>query len=143
MNFMGNEFGHPEWIDFPREGNGDSYQYCRRQWALMYDKKLRYGQLSDWDKMMNLMEINFKSMVSEHQYISNQDEADKVIVYEKGPLVFIFNFHPTKSLESLKIGTMWESDHFVLYESDEERFGGHQRLNDAHKIWYESYNQAH
>ena len=29
LTFMGNEFGHPEWLDFPREGNGWSYQHCR------------------------------------------------------------------------------------------------------------------
>jgi len=53
LNFMGNEFGHPEWIDFPREGNGNSYQYCRRQWNLMYDEKLRYGDLYRFDEKMN------------------------------------------------------------------------------------------
>jgi len=50
LNFMGNEFGHPEWIDFPREGNSNSYDYCRRQWNLMYDEKLRYPLLYNWDK---------------------------------------------------------------------------------------------
>jgi 1,4-alpha-glucan branching enzyme len=50
---MGNEFGHPEWIDFPREGNGNSYHYCRRQWNLMYDTTLKYCQLAEWDRVMN------------------------------------------------------------------------------------------
>lgn len=53
LNFMGNEFGHPEWIDFPREGNSDSYHYCRRQWNLMYDTSLKYCQLAEWDRNMN------------------------------------------------------------------------------------------
>lgn len=57
LNFMGNEFGHPEWIDFPREGNGDSYDHCRRQWNLMYDTNLRYPQLYAFDKTMNHTEI--------------------------------------------------------------------------------------
>ena len=57
LNFMGNEFGHPEWIDFPREGNGDSYDHCRRQWNLMYDTNLRYPQLYEFDKTMNHTEI--------------------------------------------------------------------------------------
>ena len=57
LNFMGNEFGHPEWIDFPREGNSDSYVHCRRQWNLMYDKNLRYPQLYEFDKTMNHTEI--------------------------------------------------------------------------------------
>lgn len=143
LNFMGNEFGHPEWIDFPREGNGDSYQYCRRQWALMYDTNLRYGQLAAWDKMMNQTEIKFKSMIMGHQFVSDQHEGDKVIAYEKGNLLYIYNFHPSKSFENYKVGTMWESDHFIVYETDEDRFGGHQRLNDAHNHWFESYNHQH
>merc|ERR1719326_1280502 len=63
LNFMGNEFGHPEWIDFPREGNGNSYAHCRRQWNLMYDHLLRYGQLYNWDEAMNHTEILFGSMI--------------------------------------------------------------------------------
>ena len=66
LNFMGNEFGHPEWIDFPREGNGNSYDYCRRQWNLMYDTNLRYGQLGDFDKAMNSIEARFGVMMHEH-----------------------------------------------------------------------------
>lgn len=85
------------------------------------------------------MEIIFKSMCKPHQYISSQHEGDKVIVYEKGDLIYIFNFHPTQSFENYKIGTPYESDHFVLYETDEDRFGGHKRLNDAHNHWFESY----
>ena len=125
LNFMGNEFGHPEWIDFPREGNANSYDYCRRQWNLMYDEKLRYPLLYNWDKQMNATEINFGSMISEHQYVSKSSEEDKIIVYEKGDLLFIFNFHHSKSFENYSVGTPWSSDHFVVYESDEERFGGH------------------
>jgi 1,4-alpha-glucan branching enzyme len=66
---------------------------------------------------------------------------DKIIVYEKGDLLFMFNFHPEKSYENYQVGTLWKSDHFVIMESDEERFGGHKRLDDAHRRWYESYNQ--
>lgn len=90
---MGNEFGHPEWIDFPREGNGNSYDYCRRQWNLMYDTNLRYPQLAEFDRAMNFTEIQFKSMINEHQYVTLANEQDKMIIYEKGNLLFIFNFH--------------------------------------------------
>lgn len=136
LNFMGNEFGHPEWIDFPREGNNWSYDHCRRQWNLLYDANLRYGQLGAFDKAMNETEISFKSMLKDHQFISTQDELGKLIIYEKGDLLFIFNFHCSNSYDNYHVGTKWSSDHFVVFESDEERFGGFQRLNDAHNKWY-------
>ena len=138
---MGNEFGHPEWIDFPREGNGNSYDYCRRQWNLMYDTNLRYPQLLEFDKVMNATEIQYKSMISEHQFVTQAHEVDKMIIYEKGKLLFIYNFHQDKSYENYHVGTLWESDHFILFESDEDRFGGHQRLNDAHGRWFESHRE--
>ena len=66
----------------------------------MYDKNLRYGQLAEWDKVMNAIEIMFGSMIKDHQYISKSSEMDKIIVYEKGNLLYIFNFHPDKSFEN-------------------------------------------
>jgi len=97
LNFMGNEFGHPEWIDFPREGNGNSFQYCRRQWPLLYNNELRYGQLAEFDKVMNATEMKFGYMANHHQFISLADETAKIIVYEKGDLLYVFNFHPNQS----------------------------------------------
>lgn len=81
-------------------------------------------------------------MIKPHQFVSSSNEEDKVIVYEKGDLLFVFNFNGFKSFENYKVGTLWQSDHFVLFESDEERFGGYQRLNDAHGKWYESFKEA-
>lgn len=141
LNFMGNEFGHPEWIDFPRAGNNFSYHMCRRQWSLKYNPDLRYGQLGEFDRVMNYWENVFGVMEHPHQYVSLASEEDKVIVYEKGELVFIFNFHPAKSYEHYLIGTHWKSEHMILYETDEERFGGHQRLNDGHNKWYATREQ--
>lgn len=85
---------------------------------------------------MNATEIIFGSIISEHQFVSLSEEQDKVIVYEKGDLLYVYNFHHSKSHENYKVGTMWSSDHFVVYESDEERFGGHQRINGSHNIWF-------
>jgi len=65
-----------------------------------------------------------------------------VVVYEKGELVYIFNFHPEKSYTDYLVGTNWSSDHMILFETDEERFGGHQRLNDAHRKWFKVKKQA-
>lgn len=135
LNFMGNEFGHPEWIDFPRQGNNFSYHRCRRQWNLKFNKELRYSQLGDFDQVMNYWENIFCVMESSHEYVSVVSETDKLIAYEKGELVFIFNFHPNNSYAEYHVGTNWRSDHMVLFETDEGRFGGHQRLDGAHKQW--------
>lgn len=135
LNFMGNEFGHPEWIDFPREGNNNSYHYCRRQWSLKYNNDLRFGQLGEFDKTMNDMEKVFQTMNKAHQFVTIQHEGDKLIVFERGELVFIFNFHLDNSYSDYLIGTHWRSSHYILFETDEERFGGFQRLNDGHNKW--------
>ena len=95
LNFMGNEFGHPEWIDFPRAGNNNSYHYCRRQWNLCDDPNLRFSYLKNWDRAFNQLEETFHWLASSHQYVTLTHEADKLIVFERGDLIFIFNFHPT------------------------------------------------
>lgn len=76
-------------------------------------------------------------MIKDHQYVTMANEDDKVIVYEKGDLLYVFNFHHQNSYENYLIGTTWASDHFVLYETDDARFGGHDRLRDAHNKWFE------
>ena len=136
LNFMGNEFGHPEWIDFPREGNNFSYHMCRRQWSLKYNQDLRFGQLGEFDRVMNYWESVFGSLHKSHLWVTSSDETDRLIIYEKGELVYIMNFHTSKSYEGYLVGTNWKSDHMILYETDEERFSGHQRLNDGKNKWF-------
>lgn len=99
LNFMGNEFGHPEWIDFPRQGNNFSYHYCRRQWSLCDNPSLCFSWLAEFDRAMNEHEATYTVMQSKHQFVSRQNDADKVIVFERGPLLFVFNFHSSKSYE--------------------------------------------
>ena len=142
LNFMGNEFGHPEWIDFPREGNGESYQHCRRQWKLAYDTTCRYEQLRQFDIVMNQTENIFKSMISKHQFVSLAHEQDKVIVYEKGDLLFVFNWNGNRSHENYAVGTKWKSDHYIVYESDAEEFGGFKRLDDGKGRWFETLEES-
>ena len=84
---------------------------------------------------MNFNEMRFNSMTLPHQHISLAHEQHKIIAYEKGDLLFVFNFHASDSQSDYEIGTMWASDHFILFDSDEARFDGHERLNDAHKKW--------
>ena len=75
-------------------------------------------------------------MLNKHQLVSRAEEEDKVIVYERGHLLFVFNFHSTDSHEAYEIGTLWKSDHFILFDTDEARFGGHGRLEQAHGTWF-------
>ncbi|MDL2306262.1 alpha amylase C-terminal domain-containing protein, partial [Bacteroides sp. OttesenSCG-928-D19] len=97
LNFMGNEFGHPEWIDFPREGNGWSHKYARRQWNLVDDKKLTFHYMADFDKdMLSVIKSTEAFQETPVQEIWHND-TDQVLAYQRGELLFVFNFNPMKS----------------------------------------------
>ncbi|MBQ0024674.1 MAG: alpha amylase C-terminal domain-containing protein [Bacteroidales bacterium] len=128
LTFMGNEFGHPEWIDFPREGNGWSYKYARRQWSLADNPSLRYGQLLAFDKgMISLFADNeiFKSQVE----CLRADELKKVLVIGRGEYIFAFNFNPQDSFEQYGFDAA-SGDYRVVLDSDSASFGGFERNND-------------
>ena len=128
LNFMGNEFGHPEWIDFPREGNGWSYHYCRRQWGLVDDKNLRYTELNEFDKaMLKLLKDEKVLEVPAVNRWMHQD--DKVLIYTKGDLVFVFNFHPSKSFEGYFVPVGKKGKYEVILSSDDAKFGGFSRVD--------------
>ncbi|KAH9455857.1 hypothetical protein MJO28_005893 [Puccinia striiformis f. sp. tritici] len=136
LNFEGNEFGHPEWLDFPREGNGNSFHYARRQWNVVDDPLLRYRYLNNFDAAMNNLESKHKWLSSPHTYVSLKHESDRVVAFERGKLVFIFNFHPTQSYTDYRIGVEWEGKYEVVLSSDEKaRFGGHDRV-DLHSEYF-------
>ena len=126
LNFMGNEFGHPEWIDFPREGNDWSYSYARRQWSLKENGFLKYRFLAEFDKsMLNLIsEYNIIDQQIKHCYTHGDD---KILAFKRGDLVFVFNFHPTLSEEDYFI-TVPKGNYKLLMNSDEEQFGGQERI---------------
>ena len=128
LNFMGNEFGHPEWIDFPREGNGWSHQYCRRQWSLVENGYLKYGQLNAFDKMMihTAREFDLFGDGTAHLRLIHQD--DHMLAYERAGLVFVFNFDPQYSRENYLIPVSEGSDHEVLFTSDDPEYGGFGRI---------------
>lgn len=131
LNFMGNEFGHPEWIDFPREGNNWSYDKCRRQWNLVDTTHLRYKHMNAFDSAMNLLDEKFSFLASPKQIVSSASEEDKVIVFERGDLVFVFNFHPDKTYEGYKIGCDLPGKYRVALDSDALDFGGRGRVGHA------------
>ena len=132
LNFMGNEFGHPEWIDFPREGTGWSYPYCRRQWHLADDEQLRYGQLEAFDRaMISLMRRErLLTKATEYRAVHNDD---KTMIYGKGKLTFAFNFHPEKSYEGYFIPVKQPGEYEVALSSDEFAFGGFDRIDTAYR----------
>ena len=128
LNFMGNEFGHPEWIDFPREGNGYSFQYARRQWSLVDNPLLRYQHLNNFDRAMQKLDTEYSLLADdliEHLW-HHQD--NKILIFRRGSLVFIFNFDPKNSQDGLRVPVPDQSDYRVVLSSDEKQFGGFSRV---------------
>ena len=124
LNFMGNEFGHPEWIDFPREGNGWSFHYCRRQWSLKNNGFLKYEWLDKFDKDM--------VKVTKENGMFNQQMADMMLMkapeqtcaFYRGSLLFVFNFHFANSLNNVLIPVHQPGEYTVILSSDDEKYGG-------------------
>ena len=131
LNFMGNEFGHPEWIDFPREGNGWSYFYCRRQWHLADDTNLRYGHLLEFDKAMVKLAKEYSIFANSPncQFI---DANCQVLTYERGGLVFSFNFSPTNAHEGYWLTVPSEGKYKVIMSTDRSDFGGYDRISEEY-----------
>ncbi|PKP50364.1 MAG: 1,4-alpha-glucan-branching enzyme [Bacteroidetes bacterium HGW-Bacteroidetes-11] len=140
LNFMGNEFGHPEWIDFPRQGNNWSYKHARRQWSLAYNPDLKYKFLAEFDrKMISLIRDN---SVFDEEY-GNQlqmDEQNKTIVFQRGKLIFVFNFHPSNSIADYAFPVNQAGDYQVVLSSDSKDTGGHDRIST--EILYPSVPNA-
>ena len=134
LNFMGNEFGHPEWIDFPREGNNWSYSHARRQWSLRDSEELRYSYLADFDEeMIKLVKEN--AILSDgYPYNLHMDEQNKTMVYEHRDLLFIFNWHTTASIPDYELPVRRAGKYVLELSTDEERFGGlaRQEVGEEH-----------
>ena len=137
LNFMGNEFGHPEWIDFPREGNGWSYHYARRQWSLVKNPEYKYEFLSNFDigmisliKKYDLFESGFAKSI----FIDNDKN---ILVFERAGLLFVFNLHPTDSQESVFVSckNTGKGGYKVIFSSDNKDYGGSERISDNY-IYY-------
>ncbi len=130
LNFMGNEFGHPEWIDFPREGNGWSYKYARRQWDLVDREELRYCELNAFDNAM----IELVSDVYDFQALPVEKlwekDDDQVLAFKRGDLIFVFNWAPINSYEGYGLLAP-EGEYEVVLSSDDKRFGGFDNIDDS------------
>lgn len=133
LNFIGNEFGHPEWLDFPREGNNSSFQHARRQFNLIdgHDGSLlRYKYLYAFDREMNTVEARFKWLAAPQAYVSLKHQGDRVVAFDRAGVVFIFNWS-ISSYTDYKIGVPEPGKYKLVIDSDTKENGGHARLDHA------------
>lgn len=128
---MGNEFGHPEWIDFPREGNANSFKYCRRQWGLVDNELLRYRYLNEFDRAMVKLAQETELLAAPPARPLNMDEKNQVMAFERGGLVFIFNWSGTAAIPDYKLPAPSHGEWRVVLDSDDLRFGGFGRLDNS------------
>ncbi|NQU86913.1 MAG: alpha amylase C-terminal domain-containing protein, partial [Mariniphaga sp.] len=129
LNFMGNEFGHPEWIDFPREGNAWSYKHARRIWSIAEDTDLKFHWLYDFDKeMINFVDSsNLLSYPSVDSVVENK--PDKVLAFHRGPFLFVFNFNPSQSFTDYGI-PLGAGKYRIILNTDSGSFGGYDRVDE-------------
>ncbi|MFR9575600.1 MAG: alpha amylase C-terminal domain-containing protein, partial [Rikenellaceae bacterium] len=130
LNFMGNEFGHPEWIDFPREGNGWSCQYARRQWSLVDCDYLKYHYLDAFDKAMVALTKETKRFEKLPIDKLWDSEGDQILAFKRGELVFVFNFSPSQSFNNYGILTT-QGKYKTVLNSDAKAFGGNGLVNES------------
>ncbi|KAL6079662.1 1,4-alpha-glucan branching enzyme [Balamuthia mandrillaris] len=135
LNFMGNEWAHPGWVDFPRQGNSYSYQHCRRRWDLLHDSRLRYKQMAAFDQAMQSLEESYGWLNDPYFTIQVCDEVSKIIAFERGGLLWLFNWHITDSQVGYRVGVSgnaaapkkWE----VVLDTDDVAYGGHGRVKHS------------
>lgn len=130
MNFMGNEFGHPEWVDFPREGNGWSYQYARRQWSLVDNKELKYDYLNNFDKALlaTVKEGGVLAALPAAQL--NMDTTNRIMIYERNNLIFVVNLHVDRAIPGYRFKVPASGDYRIVLNSDDRMFGGFGRIDN-------------
>ena len=124
LNFMGNEFGHPEWIDFPREGNGWSFHYCRRQWSLYHNPFLKYSWLGDFDKDMIKLTKEKRIFDQRMAHLCLSKDPEQTIVFYRNGLLFAFNFNHSNSLTNVLVPVPNKADYTVALCSDDSKYGG-------------------
>ena len=130
LNFMGNEFGHPEWIDFPREGNGWSYKYARRQWSLVDNDNLKYKYLGDFDKAMIMLIKSIKHFELSPIIKLWDNGGDQILAFMRKDLLFVFNFHPFKSFTDYGILAP-KGCYKTILNTDSKQFGGYGLIDES------------
>lgn len=131
LNFMGNEFGHPEWVDFPREGNSWSYKYAKRQWSLADNGFLKYSQLLAFDNDMIAFMNGNEQFGGESENLW-MDEQHKLLAYKKGDYIYLFNFSPFNSYPNFFLPTRDEGRYRAVFSSDRPKYGGQGRIDEEY-----------
>jgi len=134
LNFMGNEFGHPEWLDFPREGNGWSFHHCRRQWSLVDNPALKYEWLNQFDREMTA--LGQRLLGAPPAKLLNLDPTNKVLCAERGGLLLVFNFSIDHSIPGYEFHVPVGGRYRVVLDSDSPETGGQGRIDHttAHQV---------
>jgi len=127
-NFMGNEWGHPEWIDFPREGNGWSYKYARRQWDLVNADYLKYFMLNNFDNAMIHLVSGAGKFEKQPVVKLWEKDSDQVLAFMRGDLVFVFNFSPTNAYNGYGILAP-AGEYAGVLSTDQPEFGGYGNID--------------
>lgn len=138
MNFIGNEFGHPEWVDFPREGNSWSYKYAKRQWALAENPELKYEYLENFDKAMIALVKKYKILESQDTRQLNMDSTNNVVIFQRAGLIFLFNFHPNNAIFDYKFEAPEKGNYKIILSSDDSKYGGFDRPDT--KLNYKTFD---
>ena len=128
LNFMGNEWGHPEWIDFPREGNGWSYDHARRLWSLVDDENLRFRFLNVFDKSMIQM-VNDTCVFHWRPEPLVRDNERQVLIFTRGDYLFVFNFNPEKSFPDYVFDAP-SGKYTMILNTDNRNFDGLGRIDE-------------
>lgn len=133
LDFMGNEFGHPEWIDFPREGNNWSYHYARRQWSLVKNDELKYKYLANFDRdMIHFVTVN-NVLYGRKPECMWLDQQKNTMIFKRNNLIYIFNLHPLQSFEDVFISCASTGGKYkVVFSTDDGIYGGQERISKQH-----------
>lgn len=131
LNFIGNEFGHPEWVDFPRPGNNYSHHYARRLWSMVDRDDLRYRGLNNFDRAMQMLDDRYGLLTDSFIEQLMVHEDTRQLAYRRGPLVFVYNFHPHESFFGLRIPVPDRCDYRVVLDTDRPEFEGQGRVQDG------------
>ncbi len=139
LTFMGNEFGHPEWIDFPRQGNGWSYQYARRQWSLAENEHLRYGKLRNFERTMIREAVSGQWLYHPVEHLW-QDEERKILIFKRGRFIFAFNFNPLSSFSDYCVDAPAGKYKWVL-DTDQKNYDGFDRI-EAGNFYFTQFEEG-